>query len=49
MKVTLYKQLTSWLRDVQVVRIGTIQIDAYFVGRDACGRLVGLKTLAVES
>lgn len=46
---TLFRQLSVWLDDVQVVRVGEIQIDVYFVGRDACGNLVGLKTLAVET
>jgi hypothetical protein len=44
-----YQQLVASLTDVQVVRIGSIQIDVYFVGRDACGNLVGVKTLAVET
>lgn len=46
---TLYRQLSAWLDDVVVVRVGSVSIDVYFVGRDACGNLVGLKTLAVET
>jgi hypothetical protein len=46
---TLFRQLGAWLSEVQVVRVGAIRIDVYFVGRDACGNLVGLSTLAVET
>ena len=46
---TLYRQLDAWLDEVSVVRVGSVSIDVYFVGRDACGNLVGLKTLAVET
>lgn len=46
---TLFRQLRAWLSDVQGIRVGTIRIDVYFLGRDACGNLAGLSTLAVET
>jgi hypothetical protein len=46
---TLFRQLSAWLSDVKVVRVGQISIAVYFVGKDACGNIVGLSTLAVET
>lgn len=45
----LKKLLKENLRDIKVFRIGKIKIDIYVVGLDAEDRLVGIKTIAVET
>lgn len=45
LRAVLEKNLT----DLTVIRIGTISIDVYIVGKSACGDLVGLKTTAIET
>jgi hypothetical protein len=37
------------LTDLTVIRVGEISIDVYFVGKSACGDLVGLKTTSIET
>ena len=37
------------LTDLTVIRVGEISIDVYFVGRSACGDLVGLETTSIET
>ncbi|HSK71939.1 MAG TPA: nuclease A inhibitor family protein [Pyrinomonadaceae bacterium] len=37
------------LKDLKVFKVGRINLDVYFVGLDAEGRLVGIKTQAVET
>jgi hypothetical protein len=46
---TLYRELSAWLDEAQVVRVGSVRIEVYFVGRDGCGNLVGVRTEAVET
>ncbi len=41
--------LERFLSDLKVFRIGKIQIDIYVVGLDNDGRLVGIKTRAIET
>lgn len=41
--------LTKHLRDLRVIRIGRIRIDIYVAGISASGRLVGVKTKAIET
>jgi hypothetical protein len=43
------KILAAHLTDVIVLRVGTIQIGVYVVGRTACGTLTGLATVAIET
>ena len=45
----LQKLLKDNLRDLNVFRIGEIQIDIYAVGIDKDGRLMGVTTKAVET
>lgn len=45
----LQKLLEENLKDLKVFKIGTIQIDIYFVGRDVNGNLMGIQTKAVET
>lgn len=45
----LRRALESNLTDVQVFRTGRIEIGVYIVGRDACGNLVGVNTVAIET
>ena len=45
----LQKLLEENLKDLKVFKIGSIQIDIYFVGLDANGNLMGIKTKAVET
>jgi hypothetical protein len=45
----LKKLLEENLRDIKVFRIGKIKIDIYAVGLDKENRLVGIKTIAVET
>jgi hypothetical protein len=37
------------LTDLTVIRVGEISVDVYFVGRSACGDLVGLETTSIET
>ena len=37
------------LKDLRVFKIGSIQIDIYFVGLDAEGNLMGIQTKAIET
>jgi hypothetical protein len=52
-QVDRYKKLLhaieSNLTDVQVFRVGEVEITIYIVGKTAAGDLVGLKTQAVET
>ncbi len=41
--------LTENLRDLKVFKVGEIELDVYFVGLDEQGKLVGVKTKAVET
>jgi hypothetical protein len=45
----LYETLKATLTDLKVYRCGEANITVYVVGRDAHGRLAGLKTVAVET
>ncbi len=45
----LQKFLEENLKDLKVFKIGSIQIDIYFVGLDANGNLMGIQTKAVET
>ena len=45
----LKKMMEENLRELKVFRIGKIQIDIYVVGLDAENRLIGIKTMAVET
>ena len=46
---TLQKLLEKNLKNLKVFKIGSIQIDIYFVGLDANGNLMGIQTKAVET
>lgn len=41
--------LAANLTNLTVVRIGTIRINVYIVGRDGSGKILGIKTFAVET
>src|SRR5262249_2312435 len=45
----LYATLKKTLTDLKVYKCGAANITVYIVGRDAHGRLAGLKTQAVET
>ena len=45
----LEKLLIENLEDPGVFRFGTIRIDIFVVGKDASGKLVGVRTMAVET
>lgn len=45
----LVKTLKEHLTDIQVARIGTINIDVYIVGKASSGNLAGLVTKVVET
>lgn len=45
----LQKLLEEGLTSLRVYRVGTIRIDIYIVGESADGRIIGVKTLAVET
>ncbi|CAN5304063.1 hypothetical protein BH10ACI1_BH10ACI1_03050 [soil metagenome] len=45
----LQKFLEDNLKDLKVFKIGSIQIDIYFVGLDTNGNLMGIQTKAVET
>lgn len=45
----IQKFLEENLKDLKVFKIGSIQIDVYFVGLDANGNLMGIQTKAVET
>ena len=45
----LQKLLEEELRDLKVLRVGTVQIDIYVIGTDADGNTVGFQTKAVET
>ncbi|KPL81591.1 hypothetical protein SE18_21895 [Herpetosiphon geysericola] len=45
----LVEVLKAELTDIQVYRLGEINIDAYILGKDSAGKLVGLKTQLVET
>jgi len=42
---TLGRELTG----ITVYRVGTVQIRVFILGRNRCGAVVGLETLAVET
>lgn len=49
-KYTVLKNLLAEnLKDLKVFKIGQIELDIYFVGLDEYGKLVGVKTKAVET
>ena len=37
------------LTDLVVIRVGEIEIDVYIIGRTACGEVVGVRTMSVET
>jgi hypothetical protein len=41
--------LRANLREVQVFRFSTVQVQVYIVGRTACGDLAGLRTVSIET
>lgn len=41
--------LEEHLTELTVIRVGTIEIDVYVVGRTKCGEIAGLKTVAIET
>ncbi len=45
----LQKLLEEGLTDLKVYRVGTVQIDIYIVGESTDGRIIGVKTHAVET
>ncbi len=45
----LVEVLKAELTDIQVYRVGEINIDAYILGKDSAGNVVGLKTQLVET
>jgi hypothetical protein len=45
----LRELLEKNLKDLKVFKIGKIELDIYFVGLDASGNLMGIKTKAVET
>ena len=42
-------ELNDLLRNVRVIRVGSVQIRCYVVGEDGKGNLAGLVTMAIES
>jgi hypothetical protein len=47
--VQLVKVLKEELADVKVYRIGSVQVDAYILGKLADGRYAGLHTIVIET
>jgi hypothetical protein len=45
----LQKALTGELRDLEGFRVGEIQIQIFVLGTDNSGKVVGLRTLSVET
>ena len=45
----LQKALTGELRDLEGFRVGEIQIQIFVLGTDDSGKVVGLRTLSVET
>jgi hypothetical protein len=45
----LLQTIESNLSDIQVFRVGEIEIAIYIVGKTSTGDLIGLKTLAIET
>ena len=45
----LRKLLLENLKDLKVFKVGQIELEIYFVGLDESGKLVGVKTKAVET
>lgn len=41
--------LATNLTDLTVIRVGTVKIDIYLVGRTECGEIAGLTTIAIET
>ena len=41
--------LTDSLRDVTVIKLGTIQVEVFFLGTTRCGDVAGLQTLSIET
>lgn len=41
--------LTSSLQDLVILRVGTIQVQVYLIGRTSCGGVAGLHTVAIET
>ncbi|AFY45841.1 nuclease A inhibitor family protein [Nostoc sp. PCC 7107] len=46
---TMLKTLKHNLTDIQVYRLGTINIDVYIIGKTASGDLAGISTKVVET
>lgn len=46
---SLYQLLQQWLEDVQVYRVGTVEVDVYIVGRISPTQVIGLHTCLVET
>lgn len=47
--LTLKKLLEESLRDLKVFKVGSVRIDIFVVGIDPDGRLMGIRTMAVET
>lgn len=47
--VALRTLLKKTLKDLKVFKVGSIELNVYFVGLDAEGNLMGIKTRAVET
>ncbi len=45
----LVKTLKTNLSDIQVYRLGTVEIDIYIIGKTSTGTIAGLKTQVVET
>jgi Nuclease A inhibitor-like protein len=45
----LRQSIESNLSEVQVFRVGEVEIDIYIIGKTPAGDIIGLKTLAVET
>jgi Nuclease A inhibitor-like protein len=45
----LLQSIESNLSEVQVFRVGEVEIDIYIIGKTPTGDIVGLKTLSVET
>jgi Nuclease A inhibitor-like protein len=47
--VTLEKAMTEELNNLQGFRVGEIEIQIFVLGKDDSGKMVGLRTLSVET
>lgn len=45
----LFSTVRAQLTDVQLIAVGTIQVQVYLVGRPACGGLAGYHTVSIET